>query len=530
MGDELVTASVVVDGRRVSYAAGGRGLPVLFLHGWGLDHEAYRRSLRRLTARGCRVVAPSLPGFGRSDELSVRRRTLAGYAAWVARFLDAIGADEPVLALGHSFGGGIATRLAHDHPERVSYLVLLNSVGDPRAFVPRPGRPRGAGWRDSLRSIVDSWRLPEDLATSGLIQRTLLSNLQRHPISVMQTAQAAWSADLRPEMAALAGRRLPTLLLWSDDDRVIPLTAFDTFCSTFGTDGHVVSGGHSWLLANPEVFGEVLDNVIHVQGGEHGARAATTNVAQLRALLADTTMPRSVVAQLLEGVSPLWVLSEAPDVLAADLVLCHPRVGVHEVRAVAREMPATNTFRLTVVARDRRGFLADTAAVLAAAGVTVEAASVVTWPDRQLALHALTVRSGDGLDDEGWNAIGTRLTTSVQAPMPAAFVPSGRARVTRSGAGPGTSIVRVTAPDNVGLLSAICRWFADHRISITAAGIATVDGVATDVFLVDGDCDTEQLARHLSAPPTRSCAGVLRTLWNGRRRGSGPGAGPEPRA
>src|SRR6478735_10981544 len=100
--DHLATKSVLVDGRRVAYATGGRGLPVLFLHGWGLDHEAYVRSLRRLTARGCRVVAPSLPGFGHSEELPVLQRTLAGYAAWVERFLDAVGMDEAVLVLGHS--------------------------------------------------------------------------------------------------------------------------------------------------------------------------------------------------------------------------------------------------------------------------------------------------------------------------------------------------------------------------------------------------------------------------------------------
>ena len=289
--DELITTTVQVDGRRVSFASGGRGVPVLFLHGWGLDHEAYRRSLRRLTARGCRVVAPSLPGFGHSDELPVLERTLVGYAAWVDRFLDAIDADEPVLVLGHSFGGGIATRFAHDHPDRVRYLVLLNSVGDPRAYTANGFGAGGGATRGGLRSALDWLRLPEDVATNGLIQRTLLGNLQRHPFSVMQAAQAALTADLRTEMAALRARELPVLVLWSDDDRVIPLTAFDTFCSTFGTDGHVVPGGHSWLLANPEAFSEVLDNVIHVQSSEHGAHAATANVTQLRALLAETTMP-----------------------------------------------------------------------------------------------------------------------------------------------------------------------------------------------------------------------------------------------
>ena len=113
-----------------------------------------------------------------------------------------------------------------------------------------------------------------------------MANLYRHPLSVMQAAQAALTADLGKEMAVLAARRLPVLILWSDDDRLIPMAAFDTFCSAFGTEGHVVSGGHSWLLANPDVFGEVLDNVIHVEGREHGARAATTSVDEVRRLLA----------------------------------------------------------------------------------------------------------------------------------------------------------------------------------------------------------------------------------------------------
>jgi predicted amino acid-binding ACT domain protein len=395
----------------------------------------------------------------------------------------------------------------------VRHLVLLNSVGSPRAFAAGgvAGRPGGL---NGLTSMLKSLRPAEDLTTTSLMQWTLLANVQRHPFSVMQAAQAALSADLRGEMAVLAARRLPVLVLWSDDDRVIPTSAFDTFCSAFGTDGQMVRGGHSWLLANPETFGEVLDNVISVQGSEHGASAATGNVAQLRTLLEETSVPRAAVSRLLDGVSPLWVMSEPPELLAADLALCHPPVAAGEVRAVARELSAEHMFRLTVVALDRRGFLADTAAVLAAAGVTVETASVMTWPDSQLALHALTVRSDGGMDAARWSAIGDRLRATVDEPFSSTFVPSGRATVTRSGSGVGTSIVRVTAPDDVGLLSAICRWFADEGLSIEAAGIATVDGVASDVFLVDGDCDTGRLARHLSRRTTLTtpCARLLRTL------------------
>src|SRR5712692_8675345 len=94
--DHLVWHDIEVDGRPAVYGVGGHGLPVVFLHGWGLGHRAYKRALRRLAAKGCQVYAPALPGFGGTAELPADQRTLAGYAAWVADFLDAVGVDEPV--------------------------------------------------------------------------------------------------------------------------------------------------------------------------------------------------------------------------------------------------------------------------------------------------------------------------------------------------------------------------------------------------------------------------------------------------
>jgi len=522
--NDLVTDTVTVRGRSASYAIGGRGLPVLFLHGWGLDHRVYHRSLRRLTARGCRVVAPSMPGFGRSAALPPNRRGLSDYADWVAEFLDAIGVGEPVLVLGHSFGGGVATQFAHDHPERARYLVLLNSVGDPRSISVNALSGRSKLRRsDLIKPMVDALRPSADgIATTTFVQRVLLENIVRDPLAVLQAAWVALSSDLSAEMAVLAERKLPVLVLWSDHDGVIPLSAFDTFCSTFGTDGHVVRGGHSWLLANPDVFGEVLANVIHLQGAQHGLRAATANTSQLRDLLGHTTVPRRFAKRLLDGVSPLWVLSEAPAVLAGDLALCYPRLRRGEVRAVARQMPTTNSFRLTVVAGDRPGLLADTAATLAAEGVSVASASVMTWPKARLALHAITVQSHTGFDAKRWAAIGRRLReTAAGSPTSFPFVPSGRAQVTRTGAGSGETLVRVTAPDRLGLLSAMCRWFADQGVSIQAADIATVDGTATDVFLVRGELDIDLLAEHLTEPSSSrsgGCTEMLNTLRRFVRR------------
>jgi pimeloyl-ACP methyl ester carboxylesterase/predicted amino acid-binding ACT domain protein len=501
--DHLVSDVVEVAGRRAAYAAGGRGLPVLFLHGWGLDHRAYQRSLRRLTARGCRVVAPSMPGFGRTNALPRNERTLAAYGRWVAEFLDAVGIDEPVVVLGHSLGGGVATRFAHDHPERVRYLVLLNSVGDPTAFVGSALNPVGGLHpRGVMAPVISALTPTADGASARLIPRVFLENVVKDPVAVADAAWLGLSADLRQEMAALAARELPVLVLWSDNDGVIPMTAFDTFCAAFGADGHVVSGGHSWLLADPDTFGQVLDNVLHVQSAQHHVQAATASTSELRLLLRDTSVPRRVVSRLLRGVSPLWVLSAPPAVLAADLALCHPRLGADEIRAVARPITSGNRFRLTVVGHDRAGFLADTSAVLAREDVWVEGASVATWPDRRLALHALTVRSTGELDADRWGRIGKQLREVAAGDQRRMrYVPSGQASVTLTGEGDGRSVVRVTAPDRLGLLSAITRWFADHDLSVDAANISTVDGIAKDVFLIEGTCDVDQLARHLSERP-----------------------------
>lgn len=511
--DHLVTERIEVQGRPATYAIGGRGLPVLFLHGWGLDHRAYRRSLLRLTSRGCRVLAPALPGFGGTAPLPIWRRTLAGYAEWVAELVEAVGTDGPMIVLGHSFGGGVATKFVHDRPDLARYLVVLNSVGDPQSFggglAARLRDPRQLVPFDPIHLVLPT---PEGNALR-LIPRVFVENLVRNPLAVADAGRVAITADLAGEMRVLAERGMPTLVLWSDNDGVIPMSAFDTFCSTFGASGTVVAGGHSWLLASPDVFGQVLDNVVHVQSSSDHLHAATATADQLRSLLMSTSVPPRVARRLIDGVSPLWAMSAAPAVLAGDLALCHPRLRPNEVRAVARRIKGTGSYRLTVVARDRPGLLADTASVLAAAGVSVVAAAATTWPDRGQALHSMTVRADDGIDRGRWAEIGDDLRSIAARPATAvAFTPTGRASVTTTGAGDGRSVVRVTATDRVGLLAAVCRWFADHELSVEAATVETVDGVAKDVFLIDGACDVDALAAHLSQPrrcPLRPLAALL---------------------
>ncbi len=76
-----------------------------------------------------RVYAPGLPGFGGTADLPSPELNLGGYARWVEAFLDAAGVAGPVTLAGHSFGGGVAIRVAHDFPDRVAHLIVINSIG-----------------------------------------------------------------------------------------------------------------------------------------------------------------------------------------------------------------------------------------------------------------------------------------------------------------------------------------------------------------------------------------------------------------
>jgi pimeloyl-ACP methyl ester carboxylesterase len=265
--EDLKWRSVLVDGRRVNYGVAGSGLPVLFIHGWALSHHAYKRALKGLVRLGCQVFAPALPGFGRSAPLTGDVSDLAGYAAWLDAFLEAVGVEEPVFAVGHSFGGGVATKLAHDFPDRVGYLVLINSVG-------------GGTWLQAgnkVRSMAErplwNWavRFPWDLlAARGVatamraILEDAIPNVVTNPVGVWRVGSLARRTDLTTELAELGARGLPVLVLWGEGDAIIPRASFDALCAAVGSDGTVVPGRHAWLLADPDSFGEVMANSVAV--------------------------------------------------------------------------------------------------------------------------------------------------------------------------------------------------------------------------------------------------------------------------
>lgn len=122
---------VEIGGHRVHWMEAGRGRPVLLLHGIPTWSFLWRRVAGALSGEPLRLVMPDLVGFGLSDKpQDARFHTLRTHARLVGAFADALGLDR-LIFVGQDWGGPIGVAALAERPERVSGIVLLNTLVDP---------------------------------------------------------------------------------------------------------------------------------------------------------------------------------------------------------------------------------------------------------------------------------------------------------------------------------------------------------------------------------------------------------------
>lgn len=219
-------ATIESGGRTLRYAAiGDPALPhVLLVHGSPGSWTDFVALLRDpdLVAR-LRLLAPDRPGFGGSSEGGVVA-SVARQAELLRPLFDLDPERRPLILLGHSYGGPIAARLAMEHPERVSGLILVAASIDPAleevAWFQRLARTR------AVRAL-----LPAPLARSDDEMRPLAADLEA----------------MLPRWREVA---LPVTVIQGEKDRLVPaanadfaarmLTSAQLTMSRVGDAGHLI--------------------------------------------------------------------------------------------------------------------------------------------------------------------------------------------------------------------------------------------------------------------------------------------------
>jgi pimeloyl-ACP methyl ester carboxylesterase len=264
---------VTVAGRPVNVIDIGSGDPLLLIHGLGGNWQNWLETIP-FFARRYRVVVPDLPGFGASP-MPAEKISIPGYAREMFEMMDALDIDSAAV-VGNSMGGFIGIDMAIQAPVRVSKLVLVSAAGiavehqrrEPVRTIARALTFVGA--RIASRADV--------VARRPRLRRLLLATAAAHPERLPAPLAAeqirangkpgwvgAFDALLSYRIRGRLGEvRCPTLIVWGEEDRMVPVRDADEFERAIPGARKVIfpDTGHVAMLERPARFNAVMDEFL----------------------------------------------------------------------------------------------------------------------------------------------------------------------------------------------------------------------------------------------------------------------------
>jgi pimeloyl-ACP methyl ester carboxylesterase len=239
---------------------GDAGGPILVLHD-EIGHPGWLKWHSSLSLDH-RLIIPGHPGFGRTPRLEwiLDMRDLASaYSRFVREQTLA-----PVDVVGFSLGGWLAAEMAAADPKIFRKMVLVSPTG----IRPTKGEILDLynyTVRNYLKAGVSDWENNPEFSTLFGGPEDTLEILELWEDARCETSRIAWkpymfSDSLPQRLAAVTG--LPTLLVWGDKDKVVPLSAGEAYNAAIpGSKLVVLKGiGHHPEIECPEEFLEHLHN------------------------------------------------------------------------------------------------------------------------------------------------------------------------------------------------------------------------------------------------------------------------------
>ncbi|HXL32569.1 MAG TPA: alpha/beta hydrolase [Bradyrhizobium sp.] len=248
-----------VNGSDTFVATGGRdfdaALPtIVLLHGAGFDHSSWALHSRWFAHHGYNVLAPDLPGHGRSSGAALP--AISDMADWTAALIEAAGAARARL-VGHSMGSLIALEAAARHPAKVSALSL---IGTAATMTVGPDLLKAAEANDrSAIDMVSIWGLGFQAELGGSLAPGLWMHsgaqrvLEQCRPGVLFNDLAACNA-YQNALAAAAQVAVPTTFILGERDMMTPAKAGKTLAAVLPNSRTIIlrGAGHMMMAERPD--------------------------------------------------------------------------------------------------------------------------------------------------------------------------------------------------------------------------------------------------------------------------------------
>jgi len=253
----------------------GGGVPLVLVHGLGDRAESWAPMLERLKKAGFHVYAPDLLGYGRSPKPADSDYSISTQEKFVADFIQALGLQKTDVG-GWSMGGGIALKLALDHPEMVDRVVVYDNVGIRFNLTYSPAElfhPQDGPGVQRLFSMME----PTAPSLPTFVRRDILRHMDENQWVVDRGVQSMLTYKDAVD-GELSGIKEPLLIVWGDKDELIPLDV--------GQKMHA-------MVAGSEL--DVIQGCGHLEPATCPVQAAAATVAFLKAEPAPAGGERTLV-------------------------------------------------------------------------------------------------------------------------------------------------------------------------------------------------------------------------------------------
>jgi len=236
------------------------GDAVVFVHGSGPGASGYsnfKNNIDAFTAAGKRVIIPDLPGFGYSSKPTDRDYTTEFFSAQLVGLLNSISVPRFTL-VGNSLGGAVSIRIALDHPERVSKLILMapGGIEELETYLAMPAMAEminnfvdGKLDRDGLRRVLETLVFDPRHVTDALVSERW-AILQQQPPEVLARMKVPNMEDELPQIEC------PVLSFWGVDDALLPASGGSKITRACKPSRHIeiAECGHWVMVEHTRLF------------------------------------------------------------------------------------------------------------------------------------------------------------------------------------------------------------------------------------------------------------------------------------